>query len=43
MLEQWINQMTGLSFWQAWLLIGLCIFLVAMVATIDRMEDGNDA
>lgn len=39
MLENWINQATDLSFWQAWLLIGLCVFLVSLVATIDRFED----
>lgn len=39
MLEQWINHATGLSFWQAWLLIGLCLFLAGLVASIDYLED----
>lgn len=42
MLEQWINQATGLSFWQSLFLLVLCLTLAGLAMSIDYVDEGND-
>lgn len=39
MIDLWLNQIEKLSLWQVWFLIGLNVFLIAMLV-VENLKNG---